>query len=53
MSFRELVAKAHMKVMIANHDNSFSFIKSKKDKVEFKRNVKFTKTLIKEIMSVD
>jgi len=40
-----------MKVTIANH-NSFDFIKSKKEKVEFKRNVKFFKNSTKEAMSI-
>jgi len=40
---KELASKAHdMEVTIANHcDNSFSVAESKRDKVEFKKNVNF------------
>ena len=37
-----------MEVMIADcYNNSFGFTQSKKDKAEFKRNVRFSKNLIK------
>jgi len=37
-----------MELTIANyHDNTFGFAESKKDKVEFKRNVKFSKNSTK------
>ena len=54
MIFQELDTKAHdMEVKIANcHDNSFNFIESEKDKVEFKKNIKFFKNLTKEAMSI-
>ena len=51
-TFQELATKAHdMEVTIANHHgNSFDFVKLKKDKAEFRRNVKFSKNLTKEAM---
>jgi len=49
-----LATKAHnMEVTIANRRcNSFHFTESKKDKVEFKRNVKFSKNSTKEAMFI-
>ena len=42
-----------MEVTIANHHGkSFSFIESKKDKAEFKRNVKLSKKSVKKAMSI-
>jgi len=42
-----------IEVMVANnHDNSFDFPDSMKDKAEFKRNVRFSKNLTKEVMSI-
>ena len=51
-TFQELVTKAHdMEVMIASHrGNSYYSSESKKDKVEFKKNVKFSKNVTKEVM---
>jgi len=53
-SYQELAIKAHdMEVTIASHHgNSFYYTKSKKNKVEFKKNVKFSKNMTKELMSV-
>ena len=53
-TFQEMATKAHdMEVMIANHHRtSFGFVKSRKDKAEFKRNVEFSKNCTKEVMSV-
>jgi len=53
-TFQYLATKAHdMEVMIANHHvNSFGFTELKKDKAEFKRNVKFSKNSIKVAMSI-
>jgi len=53
-TFPELATKAYdMEVTIAKHcGNSFIFTKLKKDKVEFKRNVKFSKDSTKEAMSI-
>jgi len=54
ITFQELVTKAFdMEVTITNHcSNPFSYSKSKKDKDEFKRNVKFSKNLTKEVISI-
>jgi len=41
-----------MKVTIANHRNSLSFVELKKDKVEFKRNIEFSNNSTKEAMSI-
>jgi len=42
-----------MEVMIANHHgNSFCFFELKKDKVKCKKNVKFSKNLTEETMSI-
>jgi len=51
---QELATKAHdMEVMIANRpSSSFSFAESKKDKGEFKSNVKFSKNSTKGVMSI-
>ena len=53
-TFQELATKAYdMEVMIANHCGiSFSFAELKKDKVEFKRNIKLFKNSTKEVMSI-
>jgi len=53
-AFQELVTKAHdMEVTIANHhDSSFSIAESKNDRDEFKKNVKFSTNLIKEMMTI-
>ena len=52
-TFEELATKAHdMEVIIANcRETSFGFAELK-DKVEFKRNVEFSKSYTKEAMSV-
>ena len=52
-TFQELATKAHdMEVMIASRcDNSFYSIESRKEKVEFKKNVNFSKSTTKEAMS--
>ena len=49
-----MATKIHdIKVTIANRrDGSFSVAESKKDRVEFKKNVKFSKSSIKEVMTV-
>ena len=42
-----------MEVTIANHrGTSFSFVELKKDNVEFKRNVMFSKNSTTEVMSI-
>jgi len=60
MIFQELATKAHhmatkahhMEVTIASrHGNSSYPTKSKKEKVKFKKNVKFSKNMTKEAMS--
>jgi len=53
-NFEELATKAHdMEVAIANHyGSSFSVAESKKDWTEVKKNVKFSKSLTKEVMTV-
>jgi len=53
-TFQESVTKAHdMEVIIANHcDNSFSVIESKNDSPEFKKNAKFSTSLIKSTMTI-
>jgi len=53
-TFQELATKAHdMKVIVANRlGTSFIFAKSKKDKADFKRNVKCSKNSTKEAMSI-
>ena len=53
MTFQELATKAHdMEMMIVSRrDNSFYSTKSRKDEVEFEKNVKFSKSMTKEVMS--
>jgi len=53
-TFQEFPTKAYdMETMITNHcGNSFSSTESNKDKVEFKKNVKSSKKMTKEAMSV-
>jgi len=53
-NFQELAIKAHdMEVTIANRrGTSFGFDKSKKDKAEFKRNIKYCMNFTKEAISV-
>ena len=53
-TFQELVNKTHvMEVTIANQrGNSFCFIESNKDKVEFKKNIEFSKKLNKETVFI-
>ena len=48
-AFQELATKAHdMEVTIANHSgNSFYATELKKDKVEFKKNVKFLRAQLR------
>jgi len=54
MIFQHLATEAYdIEVTIANrHGNSFSFTEPKKDKVEFKKNIKFSKNSTKEVMSI-
>ena len=53
-TIQELATKAHdIKVTIANHrDSFFSVIESKKDRAEFRKNVKFSKSSTKEAMTI-
>ena len=53
-TFQEPATKAHdMKVTITScHDNSIPFIKSKRDKAKFNRNVEFSRNLTKEVMYI-
>jgi len=53
-TLQDLATKAHnTKVTIANRrDNSFSVAELKKDRVEFKKNVKFPKSSTKEAMTI-
>jgi len=53
MTFQELETKAYdMEVTIGSHrGNSFYSTKSKKDKVKFEKNVNFSKSTTKEVMS--
>jgi len=52
-TFQELATKAHnMEVMIASrHANSFYSTESKRDRVEFEKNVNFSKGTTKEATS--
>lgn len=52
-TFQELATKAHdMKVTVANRRGNSSYpTELKKDKVEFKENVKFSKSTTEEAMS--
>jgi len=53
-TFQELATRAHdMVVTIANRRNSsFSVAELKKDRAEFKKNVKFSKNSTKETMTI-
>jgi len=53
-TFEELATKTHdINITIANHcGSSFGSVESKKDKVQFKKNVEFSKNSTKEAMSI-
>jgi len=53
-TFQELASKEHdMEVTIPNyHENSFSLVELKKDRVKFRKNVKFSTSLTKEMMTI-
>ena len=53
-NFQELATKAcDMELTISSHQGkSLHYAESKKDKVEFKKNVKFSKNMTKEVMPI-
>jgi len=50
-TFQELATKTH-DIEVSHRGNSFYSTESKKDKVEFKKKVRFSKSVAKEVMFI-